>query len=143
MRTSLTEHDIRSVVEAFYSEVRQDATLAPIFATKIEPDDWDRHMAHITDFWSSIFLKTGRFNGNPMAKHAGIEGLTPHHFEHWLTLFQQTAEKTLGPEKAAPFDVMARRIGESLQMGLAFKFEKAGVNDHPFQTYSISHRNRA
>lgn len=133
----ISEEDIQKVVRAFYIDVRQDDLLAPVFATKINDDDWDRHMDHIADFWSSIFLKTGRFKGNPMIKHAAIPDITPEHFQRWLSLFHQTARRLLEPEKAEIFDTMARRIATSLQMGLAFNFEKLGRQDHPFKDYGL------
>lgn len=111
--------------------------LAPIFATKIDRDDWEKHMDHIADFWSSIFLKTGRFKGNPMLKHAALKGLTPAHFSHWLTLFKDVTNRTLETEQAEAMQMMASRIGQSLQMGLAFNFEKTGQTDHPFKDYGM------
>ena len=133
----LSEDDIKKVVHAFYAEVRKDDLLAPVFATKIKDDDWDRHMSHIADFWSSIFLKTGRFKGNPMIKHAALPEITPEHFNRWLSLFNETAERLLNHEQAQAFDMMARRVAESLQMGLAFNFEKSGQTDHPFKAYGL------
>jgi len=129
--------DIRKLVYAFYDEVRRDAVLAPIFATKIAEDEWPRHMTHITEFWCSIFLKTGRYKGNPLQKHLAVNGLTPAHFTHWLLLFQNTAIRVLKPDQAKVIYEMAQRIGQSLQMGLAFNHEKNGCSDHPFVEFGI------
>jgi len=137
MSATLSEADIQRVVRAFYKEVQEDDILAPIFASKIGADDWEKHMDHITDFWSSIFLKTGRFKGNPMLKHAALSGLTPMHFSHWLTLFKSVSNRVLESHKADAMQTMAERIGKSLQMGLAFNFEKAGHTDHPFADYGM------
>ena len=137
MSARLSEADIKRVVSAFYKEVQKDELLAPIFALKISPQDWDAHIDHITDFWSSIFLKTGRFKGNPMLKHAALKGLTPAHFTHWLALFEDVSSRTLDSAKAEALQTMAQRIGQSLQMGLAFNFEKAGKTDHPFTDYGM------
>ena len=62
MGLPIKEEDIRLVVRAFYARVREDDLLAPIFATRIQDDSWDIHEDHITDFWSSIFLKTKQFS---------------------------------------------------------------------------------
>jgi len=137
MSDLIDETDIAKLVQAFYSSVRYDPLLAPIFATKIGDKEWPDHIEHITDFWSSIFLKTGRFDGNPMRKHMAIEGLTPAHFTHWLILFKKTADKVLLPQKSEAIYSMAQRIGQSLQMGLAFNFEKSGQTDHPFTEFSV------
>jgi len=137
MSAQLSEADIRRVVRAFYAEVQLDDMLAPIFATKIGPEDWEKHMEHITGFWSSIFLKTGRFKGNPMLKHAALPDLTPAHFRQWLTLFNAVSSRVLNPNQAQLMQTMADRVGQSLQMGLAFNFEKAGMTDHPFAEYGL------
>lgn len=137
MSEHITETDIQRLVKAFYKEVQTDDMLAPIFATKINPEGWDAHMNHIADFWSSIFLKTGRFKGNPMLKHAALAGLTPQHFNHWLALFTEVSNEVIDTEKAQAIQAMAARIAQSLQMGLAFNFEKAGQTDHPFTDYGM------
>ena len=137
MSALISEADIKRVVSIFYKRVQADDMLAPIFATKIGPDQWDAHIEHIANFWSSIFLKTDRFKGNPMAKHAALKGLTPAHFSHWLALFKEVSNQTLEKPQAVAMQTMAERIGQSLQMGLAFNYEKSGQTDHPFKEYGL------
>ena len=134
----VSEEDIRRVVRAFYTQVQKDELLAPIFATRIGAGEWEAHMEHIVDFWSSIFLKTGRFNGNPMRKHLGLETVTPAHFIRWLSLFQEVSDNTVEPEKAASMQAMANRIGQSFQMGLAFHHENTGEGPNPFAEFGLS-----
>ena len=134
----IEEDDIRRVVRAFYAEVQKDDMLAPIFATRIGAGNWEAHMEHIMDFWSSIFLKTGRFNGNPMRKHLGLENITPAHFTRWLSLFQAVSNRTLEPAKAAAMQAMANRIAQSFQMGLAFHYENTRTDDNPFAGFGLS-----
>ncbi|MGB0908585.1 MAG: group III truncated hemoglobin [Maricaulaceae bacterium] len=139
--TVFTEGDISAVTRAFYARVRNDEMLAPIFAQKI-PNDvaaWDHHMDHIADFWSSIFLKTGRFKGNPMMKHMALHGLTPEHFTRWLSLFEDTATDLLPPHKSAAMSEMAHRIAQSFQMGLAVHMGKSG-GAHPFEEFGVRRR---
>ena len=133
------EDDIERLVGHFYGRIRVDPVLGPIFASRIPDDDdaWEAHMAHIASFWSSIFLKTKRFDGNPMAKHAGLQDLKPEHFTHWLEVFRDSAANTLAPDQAAAMYLMAERIAKSLQMGIAFNFEKAGQYDHPFSAFGL------
>ena len=136
-KSLFNEDDITAVVRAFYARVREDDMLAPIFATRIKGQAWRAHEDHIISFWSSIFLQNQRFSGNPMRKHMALSGLTPEHFARWLTLFQDTAQKRLTPEKADMMDKMARRIAQSFQMGLAVNFEKSGQADHPFKAFAL------
>jgi hypothetical protein len=43
----------------------------------------------------------------------------------------------LETEKAKAMQTMAERIAQSLQMGLAFNFEKTGQTNHPFTDYGM------
>lgn len=128
----LIESDIKRLVERFYTRVREDELLGPIFNAKIPEEHWPQHLGHIQDFWSSVFLKTGRFKGNPLATHARLPGLTPAHFTRWLALFEDTAETVLEPRAASQFAEMANRIGRSLQMGIAVQHHTSGQEDSPF-----------
>ena len=117
----IDESDIAAITRVFYANIRKDELLGPIFNAKIGTDDerWDKHIAHINDFWSQVFLQTGRFDGNPMTAHAKLSALTPKHFEHWLKMFAEAGAKTLPENKQKIFNQTANRIAKSLQMGLA------------------------
>lgn len=67
----VSENSIRELVDAFYVKVRADPELAPIFARAI-PGDWQPHLTQMYAFWSSVMLTTGRYKGNPVAKHLVI-----------------------------------------------------------------------
>jgi len=127
-----TESDIARLTTAFYAKVRVDELIGPIFTARITDADWERHVSHIADFWSSVLLKTDRFNGNPMAKHLALAKVEPRHFNRWLMLFEQTAYEVLSPSQAIEISKVANRIGQSLQMGLAFNYRKQGKADHAF-----------
>ncbi|MDM7138280.1 group III truncated hemoglobin, partial [Klebsiella pneumoniae] len=57
------EAEIGRLVSAFYEKARQDAVLGPIFARHVS--DWDDHLRRISDFWSSVILRSGRYRGRP------------------------------------------------------------------------------
>lgn len=138
MSDRLTEIDIRRVVGMFYAKVRRDALLGPVFATRIENTDaaWRNHENHITDFWSSVILRTGRFSGNPMAKHMMLADITPAHFTRWLELFRETTKDGLSKEKADMFTDISQRIAVNFQKGLAFSRDNAGKSENPFKAFS-------
>jgi hemoglobin len=108
---------IRVLVSAFYARVRQDPELGPIFEREV--DDWDAHLAKLCDFWSSVLLMTGRFDGRPMAAHARVGSIGPAHFARWLALFEATARAECTPGGAEHLVERARRIARSLEMGMA------------------------
>lgn len=110
-----TEADIVRLVHAFYGEIRQDAALGPIFDTHIS--DWDRHLSKMVDFWSSILLRTARFQGTPMPRHVALPDLNADLFRQWLTLFRATAATQPNQAMARQACAMAERIAQSLWMG--------------------------
>jgi len=117
---SITEDVIRDLVHGFYSRIRKDEVLGPIFA-RVIGENWDPHLAKMCDFWSSVMRMTGRYKGNPMVAHMRLKMVRAEHFERWLTLFRQTATETCGPELAALFISRAENIARSLQLGMFYK----------------------
>jgi hemoglobin len=117
----LTEAAIEAVVGAFYAKVRQDPLLGPVFARSIPDESWPKHLAIIRDFWSSVMLKTGRYQRNPFAAHVRVEGIRPELFERWLHLWRETCHDVLSPEPADALYEKAVAIGDSLRAGLFFR----------------------
>ena len=114
-RTGITEEMIGELVIRFYGRVREDELLGPVFAVV---QDWDAHLANLTNFWSSVVLMTGRYQGQPMRAHLPLN-LIGAHFDRWLDLFEQTAREVCPPAAAALFIDKARRIADSFEMASA------------------------
>lgn len=112
----ISEELIARLVETFYGRVREDAVLGPIFMARLG-ENWEPHLAKLRDFWSSVTLMSGRYRGKPQAAHEPL-GLQPAHFERWLALFEATVAETCDGPAAFLFIDRARRIAESLQIGL-------------------------
>jgi hemoglobin len=115
-RTGIDEAMIDRLVRAFYARIREDALLGPVFASRIK--DWEPHLQKMCAFWSSVALMTGVYHGQPMQKHLPLP-IDSSHFDRWLELFAATAHDCCPPEAAALFIERARRIAESLELGLA------------------------
>jgi hemoglobin len=120
----VTEAMVHDVVHAFYDSIRADATLGPIF-NRVIGDNWDHHLAKMCDFWSSVLLMTGRYDGRPMPAHIRIDtgngaGLSEAHFAHWLGLFRATVAERCPPAAAALFEDRAQKIAASLLQGVQF-----------------------
>lgn len=111
--TGLDETSLRRFVEEFYTRMRAEPVLGPIFAARIT--DWEPHLRRMTDFWSSVALMTGRYRGRPVEAHAGLP-INWTHFERWLVLFRQTAMDSLPPDGAAHLIERAERIARSLHV---------------------------
>jgi hemoglobin len=116
----IDETIIKALVHGFYAKVRADAQLGPIF-NRIIADDWDRHLAKMCDFWSSVMLMSGRYKGQPMVAHMRLKMVRPEHFQRWLALFGETARALTPPDIAALFIGRAENIARSLQMGMFFR----------------------
>ncbi|MBN9480689.1 MAG: group III truncated hemoglobin [Bordetella sp.] len=127
--TGIDEAMIDALVEGFYARVREDALIGPIFAERIH--DWGPHLEQMKLFWSSVALSTGVYQGRPMPKHLPLP-IDARHFDRWLEVFEATARELCPPEAAEHFIVRARRIAESLELGVA---NASGVLVGPGERY--------
>ena len=113
--TGIDEALISTLVHEFYRTIRADEFLGPIFEARVE--DWDSHLDRMCAFWSSVALMSGRYHGEPMAKHLPLP-VDGAHFDRWLELFEATCRRVCPPKAAEHFIVRARRIAESLELGI-------------------------
>lgn len=114
--TGIDEPMIARLVDAFYDRVRADPLIGPVFAGRIR--DWGPHLEQMRLFWSSVALMSGVYHGRPMPKHLPLP-VDARHFDRWLELFEATAAEVCPPPAAAHFIERARRIAESLELGIA------------------------
>ena len=111
---------IADLVDTFYGHVRNNPDLGPIFQSEIG-ESWDHHLATMKTFWGSITFHDGVYSGRPMPAHMKLMGLTPRHFEIWLSLFGQTLEEigASGPARQF-FEDRAQRIAQSFQLHIFY-----------------------
>ncbi|HSU99589.1 MAG TPA: group III truncated hemoglobin [Roseiarcus sp.] len=114
--TGIDETMIERLIRGFYARVREDPLLAPIFESRIA--EWEAHLENMFAFWSSLTLQTGRYHGQPMAKHMPLP-VDAQHFDRWLALFEETARDLCPPAAAERFIERAHRVAESLELGVA------------------------
>jgi hemoglobin len=114
--TGIDQAMIARLVDRFYDRVRADALLGPVFAERIA--EWTPHLERMRRFWSSVALMTGDYHGQPMRLHAPLP-IDAEHFDRWLALFEATARELCPPQAAQHFIERARRIAESLELGIA------------------------
>jgi len=121
--TGLDDRLLRELVDRFYTKVRADELLGPIFAARI--GDWGPHLERMGEFWSSVALMTGRYHGAPVPAHLGLP-VGWGHFERWLALFRETAAEVCPPQGAAHVVERAERIARSLHMAVEDQRRSAG-----------------
>lgn len=113
---AITEESIRVLVDTFYDGVRKDDVLGPVFENKLH-GKWSAHLPRMYDFWSTILLSTGKFQGNVYGKHMALTGIEKEHFVRWLSLFKNTVTNIYDGEAAIEILETADRIAGSLQLG--------------------------
>lgn len=115
LKAQLQEEQIVTLVHRFYERVQQEPLLGPLFAERIQEDQWPMHLDKMVRFWSTILRGTNRYTGNPMIVHANMPGLTTAHFTRWLALFREVAEEHLPQVLADSILQRAERMGHRLR----------------------------
>ncbi|MCP2044453.1 group III truncated hemoglobin [Pontibacter sp. HSC-36F09] len=82
--------DIKVLVDEFYTLVRNDELLAPIFLFRLNTY-WKPHLEKMYTFWNAALFGVRGYTGNPFAKHATMP-VDGEHFERWLSLFIGTVD---------------------------------------------------
>lgn len=126
-RPGVDRASIGNLVRRFYSKVRSDGRLGPIFAREIAAD-WEPHLEKMTDFWCSVILKTGDYHGRPVPAHVKLADVTEADFDIWLRLFAETASELFAAETAAVFVERAQRIAASLKLAMFFRLGPGGFS---------------
>lgn len=117
LHADVTEGAIALMVDRFYAAVRQHPTLGPVFNPRLE-GRWDTHLAQMKDFWSSVLLRSGRYQGFPLGAHFDVPGLERHHFGDWLALFEQTLDAVFEPDVARAIHGVSRQFAQRFEFGL-------------------------
>lgn len=114
----LTKEDIRKLVDTFYSKVRQDRLLAPIFSERIQ-DRWPEHLGKMYTFWQTVLLGDRTYFGSPFPPHAQLP-IDHSHFERWMQLFTSTVDALFEGEKANEAKLRAGKMAEMFQFKIDY-----------------------
>jgi hemoglobin len=109
--------DVEHLVDQFYKKVIHDDQIGHFF-TEVVQLNWDEHMPTMYNFWDSILLGSGVYEGNPMIKHIDLNRkspLLPKHFDRWLELWQQTVAELYTGEVAEEAVSRATQIAELMK----------------------------
>jgi hemoglobin len=116
----LTQDDLHRLVQSFYTKVRQDPLLSPIF-NDVAQVDWEHHLPLLTQFWSNVMLGSSEYKGGAFAKHVMLgqkTTITEQHFTRWLSLFEAEAKSVLHEPYASTIIERAHLVARSLKMGM-------------------------
>lgn len=117
LHSQVTEENIAVMVERFYASVREDPTLGPVFNERLD-GRWDKHLAQMKDFWSSVLLRSGRYEGFPLGAHFDVPGIEKPHFGDWLGLFKETLEGIYQRELAAGIFSVSQQFAQRFSYAL-------------------------
>ncbi len=101
---------IRLMVDSFYSKVREDELLAPVFNQRIA-DKWPQHLEKMYRFWQTVLLGDHTYFGSPFLPHAKLP-VDKIHFDRWLELFNDTIDEHFQGEKAREARWRAEKMAE-------------------------------
>ncbi|NLR78229.1 group III truncated hemoglobin [Chitinophaga eiseniae] len=83
--------DIQLLVNSFYTTIRENELLGPIFNGIIQ-DRWPAHLEKMYRFWQTVLLEEHTYYGSPFPPHANLT-VNKQHFDTWLTIWHQTIDK--------------------------------------------------
>lgn len=120
-------NDVYTLVSEFYTKIRVDPELGPIFNTIIK--DWDFHLKHLTDFWETNLFAIAKYKGDPIGQHQKADQqvqhkITQQHFGRWLNLWFATIDDLFDGEKAET----AKRRAQKMSTFLFIKIFEARSN---------------
>lgn len=105
--------DIRLLVDTFYSKVKNDEKLAPVFNERIQ-GDWQIHMEKMYKFWQTVLLGEHTYFGSPFTPHAMLP-VDHSHFNAWITLFIETLDTLFTGEKTVEAQWRAEKMAEMFE----------------------------
>jgi hemoglobin len=116
----INEEYISILVDKFYTKVRANPDIGPIFGARIG-DNWEPHLEKMKTFWASVMLRTGAYGGKPMQVHVGVTEAKPGHFLTWINLFEETLVETAPSGKVVELFMERATMMSSRLQAVMFK----------------------
>ena len=109
----LTIENVKQLINLFYSKIRADKLLGPIFNERIQ-NRWPEHLEKIYRFWQTVLLGEHTYFGTPFPPHA--------------QLFNPTVDELFTGEKAAAAKWRAAEMAEMFEMKIEHN-KKEGIKN--------------
>ncbi|HGZ70684.1 MAG TPA: group III truncated hemoglobin, partial [Nitratifractor sp.] len=117
----INQESIAVLVKTFYPTILADKIVSPFFIEKLGDDInspiWQEHLELLSNFWSSMALGDGDYNGNPLAAHFGMD-LTKEAFAQWLHLFAVAIDRVYEPRVGDFFKERSQIIARNFMANL-------------------------
>jgi len=115
-----SKEDIKKFVDIFYSKVKIDPFLGPVFIAILGNSGWNSHLEKMYSFWNTILFGQKDYSGNPFAKHSPLP-IESRHFERWTKLLKQTIEANFEGPKSNEVLLRASKISQIFQAKMNLK----------------------
>lgn len=95
-------NDLLKLLTLFYSKLLADRSISYLF-TDIAKIDLPHHMDTLVNFWDSVLFQNDVYRKNAMQPHLILHQKSPlqkHHFDTWLTYFNESVDELFDGEKA-------------------------------------------
>ena len=128
MKNDITNRDdISTLVRTFYSKIRMDAELGPIFNAVIT--NWEQHLELLTTFWHMSLFGGRDYKGDPFKAHQKVDNstnniITANHFGAWLNLWFATIDELFEGDNAKTLKRRARKMQTPLMIAIFENREK-------------------
>lgn len=134
--------EIENLVNSFYTKVRRDDLLRPIF-DEVAQVNWAEHLPKLYAFWQTVLFGNGGFRGNPLAVHKQLVAETVMdwpRFQRWVGLFRETVDELYVGERATHIksaaDDMAHVIYSKINNVPDPRFDPANLTPEQKARYS-------
>lgn len=120
MKTLSTREDIEFLVDSFYQKVGKDELIGHVF-NDVAKVDWTHHLPKLYNFWASLLMGEGSYEGRPMITHMHLNKmfpLRPEHFGRWLKLWFETIDEHFEGEMADMAKLKARNVANNISTRL-------------------------
>jgi hemoglobin len=116
--------DIKLLVDTFYTRIRENELLGPIFNEHIQ-DRWTTHLNTMYSFWNTVLFSEQGYSGSPFPKHAKLP-INKEHFDEWITIFKNVVNTLFKGEKAEEAIWRAERMAEMFNFKIE-SIKKSGL----------------
>ena len=113
--------DLLNLLTVFYKKLLADESINYLF-TDIAKIDLHHHLDILVNFWDSVLFQNDVYRKNAMQPHLILHQKSPlqkHHFQTWLTYFNETVDELFEGEKAFLAKERALSIATVMQIKIS------------------------
>jgi hemoglobin len=110
--------DLLTLLTQFYNKLLADESISYLF-TDVAKIDLHHHLDILVNFWDSVLFQSDTYRKNAMQPHMNLHQASPlqkHHFETWLSYFNETVDELFEGEKALLAKERALSIATVMQI---------------------------